>query len=301
MRGAEFAELRAFATVAHFRSFARAAESLHVAPSTLSQTVRALEERLDVTLLTRTTRKVSLTTIGARLLARFSPALEEIEAAVLEAHDGRRRPRGMVRLHSLRPAYALHIEPALGRLQQELPEVTLDLSVEDSPADIEPSAFDLVIRRADFIDTGMVARDLGSDLRHAVVASPAYLSDCGTPSSPTDLRGHRCIQWRPAGSQTQRWRFETPDGLSTTAVGGPLIVSHCDAAISAALQGVGIAYVLESYSAPFTSNGTLISLLTEYLPPFGGWKLCHSKHARLSAAATAVMDLLTDPRRDASP
>ena len=163
MRGAEFAELRAFAAVAHCRSFARAAESLHIAPSTLSQTVRALEERLGVTLLTRTTRRVSLTTIGARLLARFSPALEEMEAAVLEAHDGRRRPSGIVRLHALRPAYARHIEPVLGHLQQALPEVTLDLSVEDSPADMDGSAYDLVIRRADFIDTGMVARDLGAD------------------------------------------------------------------------------------------------------------------------------------------
>ena len=294
MRGAEFAELRAFAAVAHCRSFARAAESLHIAPSTLSQTVRALEERLGVTLLTRTTRRVSLTTIGARLLARFSPALEEMEAAVLEAHDGRRRPSGIVRLHALRPAYARHVEPVLGHLQQTLPEVTLDLSVEDSPADMDGSAYDLVIRRADFIDTGMVARDLGPDLRHAVVASPAYLAERGTPSSPAHLREHRCIQWRLDGNQTQRWRFEAADDLSTIAVGGPLIVSHCDAAISAALQGVGIAYVLESYSAQHTSNGTLVALLTEYLPPFGGWKLCHPKHARLSAAATAVMDLLTD-------
>ncbi len=298
MRGSEFAELRAFAAVAHCRSFARAAEHLHVAPSTLSQTVRTLEERLGVTLLTRTTRRVSLTTIGARLLARFSPALEEMEAAVLEAHNGRIRPSGIVRLHALRPAYAQHIEPALGRIQQALPEVTLDLSVDDSPTDMEASVYDLAIRRADFIDTGMVARDMGADLRHAVVASPAYLADRGTPSSPAELREHRCIQWRPAGSQTQRWRFHAAGEVLTIAVAGPLIVSHCDAAISAALQGVGVAYVLESYSAPFTSNGTLISLLTEYLPPFGGWKLCYSKHARLSAATKAVVDLLTNPQKD---
>lgn len=292
MRGSDFAELRAFAEVAQRRSFARAAEHLRLAPSTLSQTVRALEARLGVTLLNRTTRRVSPTSAGERLLARFAPALEEMQAAVLEAHDGRVRPSGTVRLHALRPAYARHVEPALGRLQQVLPDVTLDLCVDDAPLNVAAGGYELVIRRAEFVDSGMVARDLGSNLRHAVVASPAYLAAHGTPASPQDLAAHRCIQWRPPGGETQRWRFEVGGEPLTLAAAGPLIVSHCDAAIAAALQGVGVAYVLESYAAPFTETGRLVSLLPEFLPLFGGWKLCHPNHVRLSAAARAVADLL---------
>ena len=292
MRGSEFSELRAFAEVAQRRSFARAAEHLHLAPSTLSQTVRALEARLGVTLLNRTTRRVSPTSAGERLLARFASALEEMQAAVLEARDGRVKPSGTVRLHALRPAYARHVEPALGRLHLTLPDVTLDLCVDDAPLDVSASGYDLVIRRAEFVDSGMVARDLGSELRHAVVASPDYLAAHGTPASPQDLAGHCCIQWRPAGGETQRWRFEVAGEPLTLVVAGPLVVSHCDAAIAAALQGVGVAYVLESYAAPFTAAGGLVSLLTEFLPPFGGWKLCHPNHVRLSAAARAVADLL---------
>ncbi len=292
MRGTEFAELRAFAEVARRRSFARAAEHLRIAPSTLSQTVRALEVRLGVTLLSRTTRRVALTSAGARLLERFAPALEEMEAAVAEAHDGRARPRGVVRLHALKPAYASHVEPLLGRLSEALPDVTLDLSVDDAPLDVAASGYDLVIRRAAFVDDGMVAHDLGAELRHAVIASPTYLARHGAPASPEALAGHRCILWRPAGRDTQDWRFEAAGEPLTVAVTGPLIVSHCEAAVAASLQGVGVAYVLQSYALPLITEGRLAPLLSDFLPAFGGWRLCHPKQARLTAAARAVADVL---------
>ena len=294
MRGTEFAELRAFAEVAARRSFARAAEHLRVAPSTLSQTVRALEERLGVALLVRTTRRVSLTSAGERLLARFAPAMDEMTAAVTEAHEGRTQPRGTVRLHALRPAYARHVEPALGRIAQDLPQVVLDLSVDDAPKDVGANGYDLTIRRAEFVDSGMVARDLGGELRHAVVASSTYLETHGEPSSPDDLAGHRCIRWRPAGDDTQRWRFDVAGEPLMIAVAGPLVVSHCDAAVAAALQGVGIAYVLGSYAVPFTADGRLIPLLGEYLKPLGGWKICYPKKVRPSPAALAVVEILAD-------
>ena len=295
MRGSEFAELRAFAEVADRASFARAAEHLRVAPSTLSQMVKALEDRLGVTLLNRTTRRVSLTSVGTALLARFTPALEEMQAAVMEAHDGGQQPRGLVRLHTLRPAYTRHVEPALGPLGRALPEVILDLSVDDAPADaVAMAGHDLVIRRAEFVDSGMIARDLGADLQHAVVASPDYLTRWGTPASPQDLIAHRCIQWRPPGSEAQRWRFTAARESMTIAVTGPLVVSHCDAAVAAAVQGVGVAYVLDSYVIPFTADGRLRRLLSGFLPSFGGWRLCHAKQVRLSGAAAAVADFLVD-------
>lgn len=294
MTGSEFAELRAFAEVARHRSFVRAAENLRIAPSTLSQTVRALEERLGVTLLVRTTRRVSITSAGLRLLERFAPAIDEIEAAVLEARDGRVRPGGVVRLHALRPAYTRHVEPVLGLLRERIPDVTLDLTVDDAPTDVATSGYDLVIRRAEFVDSGMTALDLGAELRHTAVASPDYLTRCGAPTSPHDLPEHSCIRWRPPGEPNQRWQFKVAGELLTVPVTGSLIVSHCDAAVAAALQGVGIAFVLESYSLPFTGQGRLVSLLTEFLPLLGGWKLCHPKRIRPTAAARAVAEILAE-------
>ena len=208
MRGTEFAELRAFAEVADRRSFARAAEHLRVAPSTLSQTIRSLEERLGVVLLNRTTRRVSLTSAGDRLLSRFAPAMKELEAAVLDAHEGRTQPRGVVRLHAPRPAYARHVAPVLGSLRHELPDVVLDLSVDDSPVEASTTGYDLVIRRGASIDGSWETLSLGAELRHAVVAAPAYLAESETPTCPDDLSEHRCIRWRPIGSDTQAWQFE---------------------------------------------------------------------------------------------
>ena len=293
MRGTEFAELRAFAAVADRRSFARAAEHLRVAPSTLSQTIRSLEERLGVVLLNRTTRRVSLTSAGERLLSRFGPAMKELEAAVLDAHEGRTQPRGVVRLHAPRAAYARHVAPVLGLLRNELPDVVLDLSVGDSPVEASATGYDLVIRRGASIDSSWETLGLGAELRHAVVASPAYLAEGETPTSPDDLSRHRCIQWRPIGSDTQVWQFECDGQPKTIAVSGPLVVSHCDSAITAALQGVGIAYVLESYSQPFTDDGRLVPLLSRFLPPFAGWKVCYAKNIRPSPAALAVAAVLT--------
>ena len=160
------------------------------------------------------------------------------------------------------------------------------------------SGYDLFIRRAEFVDSGMVALDLGTDLRHAVVASPDYLATCAAPTSPQALAGHRCIRWRPNGGEVQFWRFEVAGAPTTIAVDGPLTVSHCEAAVAAALQGVGIAYVLEAYAIPFVAHDNLVSLLTAFLPSFGGWKLCHPKQARLTAAARAVSDLLTEAAID---
>ena len=300
MRATEFAELRAFAEVAARRSFARAAEQLRVSPSTLSQTVRALEERLGVTLLTRTTRRVAPTSAGDRLLRRFAPALDEMEAALGEAREGRVRPTGTVRLHTPRPAYLAHVEPALGRMHELLPDVTLDLSIDDAPSEVATGAHDLVIRRAAFVGDDMVAHDLGGDLRHLAVASPDYLAAHGAPISPGLLFDHRCIRWRPVGGEIQGWRFIVDDQPVTIAVEGRLIVSHCDAAVAAALAGVGVAFVLESHAARAIADGRLVPLLAGFLPPSAGWKLCHLRRARLTAATRAVAELLLDAHDHAS-
>ena len=296
MRGSDYAELRAFAEVAGQGSFSRAAERLGMAPSTLSQTVRALEERLDVTLLNRTTRRVSLTGAGARLLDRFAPAMAEIEAAVQDTRDQRLKPRGLVRLHLPRAAYHRHVEPALGRLAETLPEVMLDLTVDDAASDFVADGFDLVVRRGESMDTSLTAVPLGGTLRHVVVASPAYLASQGTPREPAELIGHRCVQWRRTDTHdNHRWRFTSAGEDVTLAVSGPLTVSHCDVAIAAAIAGVGIAYVLEPLAAKSIADGRLVPLLESYLPSFKGWHLCYPRRHRTPTAVLAVVEELTDP------
>lgn len=297
MRGSDYAELRAFAEVAGQGSFARAAERLHMAPSTLSQTIRGLEERLGVKLLNRTTRRVSLTGAGARLLERFAPAMVEIEEAVQDARDQRRVPRGLVRLQVPRAAYQRHVAPALGRIAETLPEVSIDLTVSDAIGDVVADGVDLFVRRGGEIDPSLIAVELGQDLRHVVVASPAYLAASSGPNTPGELTGHRCIQWRrPDDHERNAWRFEI-DGVSTiVAVSGTLTVSHCDVAIDAAAAGSGIAYVLEPLVTEHVRTGRIVTLLDEYLPPLPGWRLCYPKQRHTPAAVLAVVDLLSCPQ-----
>jgi DNA-binding transcriptional LysR family regulator len=298
MRGSDYAELRAFAEVAEHASFARAAERLRIAPSTLSQTVRALEQRLGVTLLNRTTRRVSLTGAGARLLDRFAPAMAEMEAAVRDARDQEHGPRGLVRMHVPRAAYHQHVERSLGRLADTLPEVVLDLTVDDAFGDFVADGFDLMVRHAESVDSSMVAVALGGGLRHAVVASPVYLAANGTPLEPTQLIEHRCINWRrPGAQQRYRWQFVSEGEITTMAVSGPLTVSHCDVAIAAAKAGVGIAYVLRSLAEEAVRSGGLVSLLEGHLPPFEGWRLCHPRQRQPTTAVRAVLEALGGSRQ----
>ena len=293
MRGTDFVALRAFAEVAERKSFARAAEHLRIAPSTLSQLVRGLEERLGLTLLNRTTRSVSLTSAGTRLFANFAPALRDMEAAVLDAKEQRATPKGIVRLHAPAPACDRHIVPKLGWLREALPDVTIDLTINDSLTDVVADGHDLVVRRAKFVDTGMIAHDLGGDLRHIVVASSAYLASQGEPTCPDELSRHSCIRWRrPATWDLDRWQFQVGGETLLVAVKGPLIVSHCAAAVAAACQSVGLTYVLTIYVEELIANGQLQPLLTKFLPSFGGWKICRSRRAQPSAATLAVVDLL---------
>jgi len=295
MRGSDFAELRAFAEVATQRNFTRAAVRLGLSASALSQTIRSLEEQLGVRLLNRTTRRVSLTGAGARLLERFGPAMAEIDQAVQEARDQREIPRGLVRLHVPRSAYHSHIEPSLGRLAKQLPEVVIDLSVDDAiAAGPVPDGFDVVIRRGEAVENGSVETSLGPQLRHVVLASPAYLAAYGTPNRPEELLEHRCINWRrPKTHEPERWRFEIDGSCIDLSVSGPLTASHCDVAIAAAAAGVGISYVLEPLAADRITDGSLLPLLEDYLPRFDGWRICYPKWKQTPAAVLAVVETLT--------
>ena len=275
MRGSDYAELVAFVAVVDQGSFARAAKHLRIAPSSLSHTVKKLEERLGVQLLHRTTRSVAMTGDGVRLFDRFKPAMAEMEAAVVALHESGAVPAGLVRLHMPRAAYVGLLEGRLGELHRRYPHVQLDVVVDDALIDMVRAGFDLDVRLSGAIDASTSALAIGGPVRHVAVASPAYLAEYGTPVTPSDLAGHRCIQWRRPGTEhPYRWAFQI-DGCTTLVdVEGPMTVSHCDVAVTAAIESVGIAFVLEQHAAEALACEKLKSVLTRFLSPFPGWSIC---------------------------
>jgi DNA-binding transcriptional LysR family regulator len=196
MRGTEFAEMSAFVAIAEQRSFAKAATQLGIGRSTLSQNLRALEERLGVRLLNRTTRSVSLTEAGARLLARVQPSLVELKAAANEIANDRQSPTGLLRLVVQPPVATFLVEPILARFMREYPDVQLDIAVVKMPSDIVREGFDAGIRIGEQIDHDMIAIRVIGEPRFLVVASPDYLKKNPRPRTPRDLRQHDCIRNR---------------------------------------------------------------------------------------------------------
>lgn len=294
MRGHEYADLRAFAAIADCGSFSRAAEHLGIAPSTLSQTIRNLEDRLGVALLYRTTRSVSLTAAGTRLLARFKPAMEEMEAALGEVRDLRDRPNGVVHLHLSRAAYLALLEPALGDFHVEYPDIHLDVVIDDSAVDLVAEGFDLSVTRHALIDPSVDVLDLGGELWHVAAAAPRYLAKHGIPATPGDLAGHRCINWRqPGTAHPYLWRFFADGRWENVVVKGTLTVSHCEVAVAAAVAGAGIAFVIEPHAREAVRQGMLTPLLRDFLPRFPGWCLCRPKSRRQSAATSAVVAFIS--------
>jgi DNA-binding transcriptional LysR family regulator len=293
MRGSEFTELRAFVTVAEHGNFGRAASALRISPSTLSQIIRELEERLGVRLLNRTTRSVSITEAGQRLLSRFKPAMEEMQAAVADVRNLRDRPAGTVRLHTSRSAATAVVEPMLGRFFEAFPDVILDVTVDDAVVNIVEAGFDVGIRIGELLEEDMVAVRVGDDMRQLAVASPGYLARYGRPKTPADLHSHRCINWRwPGMSGLYNWEFAENGRWFSVAVNGPLIVSHRDTALQAALQDVGIAFWGEYAVRRYIDSGELVPLLEEYSPTFPGWHLCYPKQRHTSAPVRAFVDFV---------
>lgn len=294
MRGHEYADLCAFAAIADHSSFSRAAKHLGIAPSTLSQTIRNLEDRLGVALLYRTTRSVSLTAAGTRLLRRFKPAMEEMEAAIGEVRDLRDQPNGVVHLHMSRAAYLALLEPIMGEFHVEYPDILLDVVIDDAAVDLVAEGFDLSVTRHALIDPSMDVIDLGGDLWHVAAAAPRYLAEHGVPNTPKDLSAHRCINWRQPGTANPHlWQFHVDGRWESVAAKGSLIVSHCEVAVAAAVAGAGIAFVIEPHCREAIRRGALTPVLQDFLPRLPGWCLCRPKSRRRSAATSAVIAFLS--------
>ena len=293
MKGGEFSELFAFVTVAEACSFRRAAERLGVSPSALSHTIRALEERLGTRLLNRTTRSVAPTEAGQALFARLRPALAEVEEAVQDAGTHHGRPMGIVRVNLPRIAAQLVVGPMLAEFLAAYPGVRLDMVIDDSITDVVAAGFDAGIRSGELVHQDMVAVRLTPDLRMAVVGSPAYFKQRPQPHEPRDLRCHACVgyRWKETGA-LQRWKFNGADGSIDVDVESVLIANDTNFLLDAALRGVGLVFLVDSFVAPHLQRGELVRVLEPWCRPFAGFYLYYPSSRRMPAALRAFVDFI---------
>jgi len=266
MRNPGFDEMSAFAAIAERRSFAKAAVALGMSPSTLSQTIRELEERLGVRLLNRTTRSVAPTEAGERLLERLRPLIADFNAAVDTVRAFRDKPAGLIRLTVPPPAASFVLAPVLQRFFTAYPDIRLDISVDSALVDIVASRFDAGIRFSDRIDRDMIAVRISDPIRRVVVAAASYLTRHPAPTTPRDLAQHSAIRFRLPGGSFIPWRFQENGKEFETTPEGTLIVNDPDVAVRAALDGVGLLYTTWTYVKDAIADGRLVPLLEDWQP-----------------------------------
>lgn len=288
-------DLQAFATVARLRSFRRAAGELHVSPSALSHTLRSLETRLGVRLLNRTTRSVSPTEAGQRLLARLAPTLQELDDALDEINSFRDSPVGTLRLNVPRAAAEYVLAPLAGRFLRENPGMRLEIVTDDNLIDIVAAGFDAGVRFGERLAQDMIAVPFGPAQRFVVVASPAYLAAHGRPATPQQLSAHRCIRIRFPNGSIYRWEFSRGDEKIEVEVEGPLDVGEMPLMVRAAEDGIGLAYVYEQSAASALAAGRLVTVLDDWRPPEPGFFLYYPSRRLVPAGLRAFIDLLQRP------
>jgi DNA-binding transcriptional LysR family regulator len=301
MRGLALAEMNAFVAIAERASFAKAAAHLGVSRSSLSETIRALEEKLGVRLLNRTTRSVALTEVGERLLAQLRPVLDNLDAALESVNVFRDKPTGLLRLTVPRPAAKTVIAPILARFLAKYPAITLDISVDSALTDIVRDRFDAGIRPGHRVEQDMVALRVGEDARPTIVASPDYLTRHPAPKAPVDLQSHNCIRMRFASGAIARWTFEKRGKVLEVMVTGSLITSDGDLALRAALDGAGIARLPLSSAEPFIAERRLVPLLQDWMPRSVGFFLYYPSRRQIPAALQAFVEFLKKEMRNAAP
>src|SRR6266850_964723 len=243
----DLAGLRSLLCVAQKRSFTAAAAELRVSPSAVSQAVRALEDRVGVRLLARTTRNVGLTEAGAQFIARVQPALDQIGEAFESLGQLRNRPSGLLRLTMLRTGYTGVFKPILKRFLAEYPDIRVDIALDEALSNIVAEGFDAGLRLGHALDREMIAVRVSVDQRLVVVGSPAYFASHGRPSHPSELHKHDCINLRKITRGTvDRWRFIEDGREIDIAVDGHVVTNDGALLVDAALDGLGLAYVFES-------------------------------------------------------
>ena len=288
-----YQDLAAFIVVAREGSFTRAAAQLGVTPSALSHAIRGLEERIGLRLLNRTTRSVTTTEAGQRLCEQLEPHFLDIQSAIDQVGELRDAPSGTVRISASSHAIDTLLWPRLQPLLERYPDIRLELSADSRLVDIAADRFDAGVRLGEQLAPGMVAVRIGPDLRMAAVAAPSYLAGRQPPVTPQELAGHRCINLRfLTQGDLYAWEFEQNDRETRVQVEGPLVVDNIDHALRAAVDGVGIAYVMRDRVEALLASGALVQVLEDWSPPFSGYHLYYPSRRRPSQAFSLVVDAL---------
>jgi DNA-binding transcriptional LysR family regulator len=286
-------DLTAFMAVAKTQNFTRAAAELGVSPSALSHTINALEARLGLRLLTRTTRSVTPTAAGERLLHIARPRLEEIDAELAALNDLRVKPSGLIRLTATEYATQMILVPALARLLPDYPDIQVEVVVDNGLTDIVSERIDAGVRAGEQVAKDMIAVRIGPDLRMAAVATPAYFAAHGRPKTPQDLTAHNCINLRLATyGGLYAWEFERGRREVRVRVEGQLVFNSPEPILKSALAGLGLAYLEEGQVAPHLESGALERVLADWAPPYPGFHLYYPSRRQPTAAFSLLVEAL---------
>lgn len=299
MQRGDIDDIVAFLAVARERSFTRAAAKLGVSQSALSHTIRGLEERLGLRLLTRTTRSVAPTEAGERLLQAVGPRLDEIAAELAALSALRDKPAGNIRITAGEHAVQTVLWPAMKRMLADYPDIRIEVVVDAALSDIVAERFDAGIRLGESLDKDMIALPISGEKRLVVVGAPSYFAARPKPATPHDLTGHNCINIR---QQTHgglyAWEFEKDGRELRVRVDGQLTFNNNRAMLEACLAGFGLAYAMEDTVAEHVAAGRLVTVLEDWSPPFAGYHLYYPSRRQPSPAFSVLVETLRNPPTD---
>lgn len=295
MKTDNLTHLAAFAAVARHQGFGKAAVELGLSPSAVSYAIRGLEERLGVSLFNRTTRSVALTDAGQRLLERLAPALGDIGDALDEMNDFRAKPAGTLRINTSRAAAHLLIAPLMPRFLAAYPDIHVEIVDDDALADIVGGGFDVGVRFEESVPEDMVAVPIGASQRLVVFAAPSYFVRRSPPAHPRDLLGHDCIRYRFPSGRVYRWEFEKDGVAVDIEVKGRITLGDPHLCVRAALDGIGVGFMIDTYVDDLVAAGRLVRVLDDWCPRFPGFMLYYPRQRRMSSALRAFIDLARHP------
>jgi DNA-binding transcriptional LysR family regulator len=286
-------DLLAFLAVARERSFTKAAAQLGLSQSALSHTIRGLEERLGLRLLTRTTRSVAPTEAGERLLRTVGPRLDEIDAELASLTELREKPAGTIRITTGQHAAHAILWPVLERLLPDYPDIKVELDIDSGLTDIVAGRYDAGVRLGEQVAKDMIAVRIGPDMRMVVVGAPSYFAKRPKPKKPQDLTAHDCINLRlPTYGGLYAWEFEKGGRELKVRVEGQLVFNNIALILDAALAGFGLAYLPEDQVQIHLEEGRLVRVLIDWCPPFSGYHLYYPSRRQPAPAFAVLVDAL---------
>lgn len=288
-----YSDLLIFIAVAREQSFTRAAMQLGISQSTLSRTVRALETRMGIRLLARTTRSVSPTEAGLRLMQSVTPRFQEIEAELAAVGEMRDKPAGTIRITAIEHAAETVLWPILAKLLPKFPEIKVELIIEPRYSDIVTQRYDMGVRLGDDLAKEMTAVRIGPDIQFAIVGSPDYLAKHPQPRKPQDIAEHECINQRlMSNGEIYAWEVRKGKQRQSIRGEGQVVFNNPKQILNAALAGFGLGYVPEQMARPYITKGRLKQVLDDWCPSSPGYHLYYPSHRKPSRAMTVVIDAL---------